>query len=122
MLNGATGTLHVLSAGRKGFLRFERGQISNAVDERLREGEDAAYHVFTWRQGTFEFRIEPPTGGRTIHDSTEGLMLEAARRLDESSQHQHGESMTETLQARAGKFEALRQAFLRVAADVSTGA
>jgi hypothetical protein len=119
MLNGATGSLHVVSGARKGSLRFEHGQIANAVDERLREGEDAAYRVFGWRSGTFEFRVEPPTGGRTIHDSTEGLMLEAARRLDEAGANTPGESVTQALQARAGKFEALREAFQRVARDTS---
>ena len=40
MLNGATGTLHVVSGGKKGLLRFEKGQIANAIDERLRDGEE----------------------------------------------------------------------------------
>ena len=119
MLNGATGTLHVVSGGKKGLLRFEKGQIANAIDERLRDGEDAAFHVFAWRTGTFEFRVEPPTGGRTIFDSTEGLMLEAARRLDEAGVSGEGESVTQALQARAGKFKALREAFQRVARDSS---
>ena len=120
MLNGATGALHVASNGRKGHFRFERGQIANAVDDRLEEGEAAAYKLFSWRTGTFEFRVEPPTGGRNIHDSTEGLMLEAARRMDEAGVSEDGESVTQALQARAGKFEALREAFQRVASDVGT--
>jgi len=122
LLSGTTGTLHVQSSGRKGFFRFERGQIWNAVDDRLGEGEEAAYRLFTWRAGTFEFRIEQPTGGRTIHDSTDGLMLEAARRLDEAGVTEEGASVTETLQARAGRFEALREAFLRIAAVARMGA
>ena len=119
MLNGATGTLHMQSNGRKGFFRFERGQIANAVDEMLNEGEGAAYRLFSWRSGTFEFHVEPPLGPRTIHDSTEGLMLEAARRMDEAGVNEAGESVTQALQARVGKFEALREAFQRVAFDTS---
>lgn len=119
MLNGATGTLHVNNVGKKGYFRFEKGQIANAVDDMLNEGEDAAYRVFGWRRGTFEFRVEPPLGPRTIHDSTEGLMLEAARRMDEAGQTEPGESVTQALQARAGKFEALREAFVRVSFDAS---
>jgi hypothetical protein len=115
MLNGATGTLHVQSEGRKGFFRFERGQIANAVDEKLVQGDEAAYQVFGWRTGTFEFRVEPPTGGRSIQDSTEALMLEAARRLDEANAMEGGESLTRALQARAGRFEALREAFQTIA-------
>lgn len=119
MLNGATGTLHVASSEKKGMLRFEKGQIANAVDERLHEGEEAAFRIFGWRAGTFEFRVEPPTGGRTIFDSTEGLMLEAARRMDEAGVSEDGSTVTQALQARAGKFEALREAFQRVAFDAS---
>ncbi len=119
MLNGATGTLNVNNVGKKGYFRFEKGQIANAVDDMLNEGEDAAYRVFGWRRGTFEFRVEPPLGPRTIHDSTEGLMLEAARRMDEAGQTEAGESVTQALQARAGKFEALREAFVRVSFDMS---
>lgn len=107
MLTGATGTLHVQSEGRKGFLRFERGQIANAFDEKLMQGEDAAYRVFAWRSGTFEFRVEPPTGGRTIQENTDALMLEAARRFDEAHASEGGESFTRALQTRAGRLEAL---------------
>ena len=107
MLIGATGTLQVQSQGRKGFFRFERGQIANAVDERLSQGEEAAFRVFSWRTGSFDFRIEPPTGGRSIHESTDALMLEAARRIDEARSSEGGESLTLALQARAGGFAAL---------------
>lgn len=121
LLSGTSGTLHVHSSGRNGFFRFERGQIWNAVDERLAEGEEAAYRLFAWRAGTFEFRIEQPTGDRTIHDSTDGLMLEAARRLDEAGVTESGESVTATLQARAGRFEKLREAFHRIALAARAG-
>src|SRR5690349_20942538 len=80
MLNGATGELSVLHEGARGFFYFERGQIVIAIDDQFREGEGAAYHLFTWKTGTFEFRALPPTGSRAIQESTEGLMMEAARR------------------------------------------
>lgn len=118
MLNGATGTLHVNADGKKGLLRFERGQIASALDEMLQDGESAAYRVFSWRSGTFEFRVEPPLGPRTIHDSTEGLMLEAARRMDEAGAVEAGGSVRESLQMRVGRIEALRAAFLRVTDDL----
>jgi hypothetical protein len=105
MLNGATGTLRVTSPSGRGQLLFERGQIVNAVDERLLEGEDAAYRVLGWRTGTFEFRLGlPPAGGRAIYDSTEGLMLEAARRLDEAGVS-GGDSVTRALQSHAESFK-----------------
>src|SRR5689334_21281273 len=112
-LTGATGTLNVQSEGRKGFFRFERGQIANAVDERLEQGEEAAFRVFAWRTGTFDFRVEPPTGGRSIHENTDALMLEAARRVDESLANESGESVTRALQTRAFRLAALAAALGR---------
>ena len=100
MLTGATGTLHVQSEGRKGFLRFERGQVTNAVDDQLAQGEEAAYRVFAWRTGTFDFRVEPPTGGRSIQEGTDALMLEAARRVDESAATEGGRSIARALHLR----------------------
>jgi len=80
-LNRATGTLYVTSNHRQGCLQFDQGQLANARDERMQEGMDAACRVFGWRTGAFEFRVDSPVGGgRTIHDSTESVMLEAARR------------------------------------------
>ena len=116
-LNGATGTLHVTSNHKKGFLRFERGQIANARDERLQEGDDAAFRVFGWRTGSFEFRVEPPTSGRKIEDSTESLMLEAARRLDEAGVTSGGESVTQAVQSHASRFKALHQRHRPIASD-----
>lgn len=104
MLTNATGTLQVQSEGRKGFFRFERGQIANAVDEQLTQGEEAAYRVFAWRTGTFDFRVEPPTGGRSIQESTDALMLEAARRVDEAHANQGGEGITQELRVRLALF------------------
>lgn len=99
MLTNATGTLNVQSEGRKGFFRFERGHIANAVDEQLTQGEEAAYRVFAWRTGTFDFRVEPPTGGGAIHEGTDALILEAARRADERA-NEGGSNLTRALQVR----------------------
>jgi len=112
LLNGASGTLHVTSHDRPGWLRFERGQIVEARDEQMQDGVEAAYEVFTWRQGTFEFRVDPPTGGngRRIHTSTEGLMMEAARRMDEASIGRADADATRALLTRAGLWTTLRHA------------
>lgn len=124
LLNGASGTLHVTSDGRPGWLRFERGQIVEARDARSQDGVEAAYEVFTWRQGTFEFRVEPPTGGngRRIQTSTEGLMMEAARRMDEASIGRADADATRALLERAGLWATLRHATTAPAAErVSPG-
>ncbi len=121
-LNGATGVLSVSHDGRKGYLYFVGGQIVNAVDDEYHEGEGAAYRMFAWKQGAFEFRHEPGNGARTITDSTEGLMLEAARRIDEAGLREDGVSATEQLHAHGGKFEALREVFQNVAREAGTKA
>ena len=114
MLNGATGEMSVTTDGRRGYLYFVRGQIVNAVDDEYHEGEGAAYRLFTWRTGAFEFRPESPTDSRAISSSTEGLMMEAARRMDEDGS---GEStgVADRLARRASSLEALRLAFDSVA-------
>ncbi len=114
-LNGATGVLSVTRDGRKGYFYFDAGQIVNAVDDEYHEGEGAAYRLFTWKTGAFEFRHEPPSCSRTITESTEGLMLESARQMDEAGLEAGQISATEKLQAHGGKFEALREVFQDVA-------
>ncbi len=109
--NGATGVLSITRDGRKGCLHFDAGQIVHAVDDESREGESAAYRLLTWEQGTFEFRHEAPHGARAITEGTEGIMLEAARRMDEAGLIEDGISVTGRLQAHKGKFEALREVF-----------
>ena len=122
MLNGATGELALTRDGRRGYFYFDRGQIVNAVDEEYHEGEGAAYRLFTWRTGTFEFRAEPPSGARTINESTEGLMLEAARRLDESGTEPGGSSATDRLRQRASALDAIREVFQSVASETAGAA
>lgn len=118
LLNGATGVLAVTSPeGFKAYLYFDGGQIVNAVDEEKHEGEAAAYRLFGWKAGRFEFRPEPPTGAHTIHEGTEGLMMEAARRLDEATLGEGGASASGRLRERATSFEALREAFQSLAHD-----
>lgn len=115
MLNGATGELSVTREGRRGYLYFDRGQIVNAVDDEYHEGDGAAFVLFTWKSGTFEFRAQPHTGARAVTESTEGLMLEAARRMDELGLGDDGEAAR--LKQRASALDALREAFQSVARE-----
>ena len=119
MLNRATGELTIESEGRRGYFYFDAGMIVNAVDDEYHEGEGAAYRLFTWRAGHFDFVPGAATGSRTIEENTEGLMMEAARRMDEAGAS--GEDrQAARLVARASSFEALREAFQSVA-SASTG-
>src|SRR5438105_1909228 len=138
MLNGATGCLTIEREGRKAFLYFADGKLVNALDENMVEGEMSAYRIFTWRTGNFDFKVEPATASFTIHASTDSVMLEAARRLDESQAPaedggppvdlipstvflQPGDALpageAERLLARRAALEELRETFSRVAAS-----
>jgi tetratricopeptide (TPR) repeat protein len=49
--------------------------------------EEAIYHLFTWSRGTFFFEAdERPEADITVSINPDGLLLEAARRVDEWSQ------------------------------------
>ncbi len=62
---------------------FDKGAAVHADFAGL-AGEDAVYALFADERGTFEFRIGMPATEQTITTSTENLVLEAMRRLDEA--------------------------------------
>jgi len=118
-LNRGTGCLTAVSAGRKGYLYFLEGKLVNAVDDAYKEGELAAYHILSWRDGMFEFTPEPPGDSATIDAGTDAVLLEAARRIDESGQAEGETSQTERLQQHRGALDALRDVFQRVAGEAA---
>lgn len=93
MLNRATGCLTIANGNRRAFLYFAEGKLVNAIDENMGEGEAAAYRIFTWRSGSFDFRVEPRITTFTIETSTDSVMLEAARRMDEAQIAAGGEEV-----------------------------
>jgi hypothetical protein len=121
MLNRATGVLAAEDDGGRGYLYFRDGQIVNAVDDTRLEGEVAAYRIFTWKRGHFEFKPEAVTTEALIHESTEGLMLEAARRMDEAALEAGGTSdEARRLAGRSDAMLALREVFSAVARETRT--
>jgi hypothetical protein len=119
LLSGATGTLRIASSGRQGHFRFERGQVAGALDDLGPDGIESAYRLFTWRTGTFAFSVGTPGSDRTIDESTEGLMMEAARRMDESGATHASPFHTTTLQARIQALTAWRAALERIAPGIT---
>jgi hypothetical protein len=94
----------------------------NAVDDASAQGENAAYQIFSWKSGAFQFRPERPSGVATIQNSTESVMLESARRMDEASLTAggaEGPSATERLSERQASLEALRDVFRQVTSDAN---
>jgi Tfp pilus assembly pilus retraction ATPase PilT len=88
MIARKTGSLRLESNGRRATVTFIDGQIVGAVDEMLKEGEAALQRLMTWRVGTFEFAAGPAAAGAParITTPTDALLLEAARRLDETKE------------------------------------
>lgn len=62
---------------------FDKGQVVHAEFGDL-VGDDAVYALFADEQGSFEFTIGLPAPAKSIAVSTENLVLESIRRLDES--------------------------------------
>lgn len=83
MLNRKTGNLTVRTGARVAYFTFRSGQLLTALDESLREGEGVVLQAVQWTDGTFEFNPGPVAAERCIEASTENLLLEAARQLDE---------------------------------------
>jgi putative nucleotidyltransferase with HDIG domain len=80
-----TGLLKVSSGGYVGEIQFGNGSIYNATYRHLR-GENAVYSLLALADG--EFALDPgfTPSSRAIQASTEQLLLEGMRRMDESAQ------------------------------------
>lgn len=78
-------TIEILNArtGEMGRVYIEKGKVVHAEAGKLK-GEKAFYEIQSWDSGVF--RTEPLKGRvpKTIDRSPDALILEAARRLDES--------------------------------------
>jgi hypothetical protein len=73
----------------KAEIALREGRIVDARAGAL-EGEEAFYEIVRWEEGSF--RVEPgcQAGAITIQESTEGLLMEGFRRLDEASRETSG--------------------------------
>jgi DNA-binding response OmpR family regulator len=78
-----SGVLELSSGDRSGTVHFQGGRLVHAVSGTL-EGDRAIYRFLVWSDGEFdlEFRsVEIPR--ETIQTSTQGLLMEGMRRVDE---------------------------------------
>ncbi len=81
-----SGVLTLVSVdGQAGMISFDSGAVINATVEDL-VGEDAVYRQLLWRDGTFDLEFRRVTlSERTVHRTTQALLMEGMRRLDEWS-------------------------------------
>jgi len=63
---------------------FTDGQINHALFGQLR-GDEAVYKVLTWTGGTFEIDFNSNSREQSTTQSTQGLLLEGLRLLDEAN-------------------------------------
>jgi hypothetical protein len=84
MLNvgNKSGRLAVARPGEEAVLHVERGNVARAVSRRDR-GPELVYKLLGWKVGEFSFEPTHESVVRNIHESTEALILEGMKRLDE---------------------------------------
>lgn len=79
-----TGALHVELDGRRARFGFLEGRLLHASLGNL-QGTDALDEVLRWRSGPFRFNGEEALPAANLEGDTMGILLEALRRMDESS-------------------------------------
>jgi DNA-binding response OmpR family regulator len=79
-----TCALTLTNNGDKCRMFFTDGQINHAIYGELK-GDPAVYKVLSWTAGNFEIDFAGSSEEQTITQSTQGLLLEGLRLLDESN-------------------------------------
>lgn len=77
-----TGQLIVDSRGARGTIAFRDGKVVDARTGRLR-GERAFYRMLVWNEGVFSMEFGAHEEADVIDLSTQGLLMEGMRRVDE---------------------------------------
>jgi CRP-like cAMP-binding protein len=79
-----TGALHVELDGRRARFGFLEGRLLHASLDNM-QGTDALDEVLRWRSGSFRFNGDEALPAANLEGDTMGILLEALRRMDESS-------------------------------------
>jgi CheY-like chemotaxis protein len=79
-----TCVLTLTNNGEKCKMYFTEGQINHAVYGDLK-GDPAVYKVLTWTAGTFEIDFAGSSSEQTITQSSQSILLEGLRLLDEAN-------------------------------------
>lgn len=80
-----TGTVSIQSRNMGSIFLFIRdGQVIHCITE-YGKGEEGFYRIIGINEGTFEIEMGPVSVEQSINVSTEGLMMEGLRRLDEAT-------------------------------------
>jgi CheY-like chemotaxis protein len=76
--------LSLTNNGEQCDIYFTEGQIKHAVYGKLK-GDNAVYKVLTWTEGNFKVDFTGASKEQTTTRSTQGLLMEGLRLLDESN-------------------------------------
>ncbi len=77
-----SGTAKMMDGSREAFIYFRDGKVVDAELGRLR-GEEAVYRALIWSSGSFEVEFKPVSNDDVIATTTQGLLMEGMRRVDE---------------------------------------
>ncbi len=77
-----TGTITIDTGRHKGEIAFTDGKVVDAHTGRL-SGERAFYRMLVWNEGVFNMEFGPHGESDVIELSTQGLLMEGMRRVDE---------------------------------------
>jgi predicted regulator of Ras-like GTPase activity (Roadblock/LC7/MglB family) len=81
---GKTGLLTVDSAGKRALIYFRNGILVHAAQGMI-SGEEVVYETLSWNEGKFILEIGTPSPAVSIQRSWSTLLLEGARRIDETN-------------------------------------
>jgi hypothetical protein len=77
-----SGIVHVRNNSHNAKILFREGKVIDAHLGQLR-GEEAVYRALIWNEGSFEVEFTQVKGEDVIDVSTQGLLMEGMRRVDE---------------------------------------
>ncbi len=77
-----SGMARITDGHREANVYFRDGKVVDAELGRLR-GEEAVYRALIWSSGNFEVEFRPVSNEDVIPTSTQGLLMEGMRRVDE---------------------------------------
>ena len=95
-LSRKTCALTLTSADQRCEMFFTEGQIQHAQHGHI-AGDDAVYSVLSWETGNFEIDFNGRSSEHTTTKSTQGLLMEGLRLLDEARAGRDGDSPEEPL-------------------------
>jgi CheY-like chemotaxis protein len=77
-----SGVVHLSGSGLEGHVYFRDGKVVDAELGRLR-GEEAIYRALIWNEATFEVEFRAIANEDVIGGSTQAILMEGMRRVDE---------------------------------------